>query len=213
MSFSNSIPSVLQEYPNVEAFTSVLDSLQNFKSEFIAEYIRSHNSGVLMDKKWILKRLEEFGVTNLPLSYPIEIMRQYLLNVDTICRTRGSKKGIELYCSLLSLGEVTVDDSDFYLEPTLLLLDSRVQGFITDDNSMNRFYLCDDNESIKKDAPLEITIKSKYFRRDYPTEKKTIKTYIESTIYRQLPFNARVHITYLENSEFYFHELLNPYFV
>lgn len=215
MLFSTCIPDKLQEYPNVSAFTSVLDALQGFKTEIIAESLRVDNSAVLMDKKWLLKKLEEFGVTNIPLNYPIQIIRQYLLNVDTVCRTRGSKKGIEFYCSLLSFGEVTVDDNNFYKESILLLLDSTSQGFITEDNSKNKYYLCDNSDNINQMVTLTITIKSRYFNGEYPEDAKMIKEYLENTIGGQLGFSPdrEVIFDYQSREEFYFHNLLNPYFI
>ena len=214
MLFSNSVPDKLQEYPNVSAFTSVLDALQNFKSEIIAGSFRVDNAGVLMDRKWILKKLDEFGVSDLPLDYPIQIMRQYLLNVDTVCRTRGSKKGIELYCSLLSFGEVTVDDSQFYADPEILLLDSLVTGYITEDNSNLFFYLVGDTDILEDKTSLTITVKSRYFNGSYPTEASLIKKYIQDTIHKNIGFsNANITFQWQSRSDFYFHELLNPYFV
>lgn len=215
MLFSTSIPEKLQEHPNVSAFMSVLDALQEFKTEILAESFRVDNAAVLMDKKWLLKKLEEFGVTGMPLGYPIQIIRQYLLNVDTVCRTRGSKIGIELYCSLLSFGEATVDDSDFYKESILLLLDSSTQGFITEDSAKNKYYLCENDDTINQTVTLTITIKSRYFNGQYPDEAKVIKAYLESTIGNQLGFSPDKKVTfkYQSRSEFYFHKLLNPYFV
>lgn len=214
MLFSDSIPSKLQEHPNVSAFMSVLDALQNFKKEIIAGSLRVDNAGVLMDRKWLLKKLDEFGVPDLPLNYPIQIIRQYLLNVDTVCRTRGSKKGIELYCSLLSFGEVTVDDSQFYPYPKVLLLDSLVTGYLTGDNSNLSFYLLDDTDILEEKTTLKITVKSKYFNGSYPTEASLIKKYLQDTIYKNIGFsNATVIFQWQSRSEFYFHELLNPYFV
>lgn len=214
MLFSTSLPDKLQEHPNASAFMSVLDALQDFKTEIIAESFRVDNSAVLMDKKWLLKKLEEFGV-DIPLNYPIQIIRQYLLNVDTICRTRGSKIGIEFYCSLLSFGEVTVDDSNFYKDTELLLLDSPMQGYITEDNSYDNFFICEDNSLLEPLVTLVITIKSRYFNGQYPDEAKIIKAYLESTIGSQLGFspNRKVTFEYQSGSDFYFHKLLNPYFV
>lgn len=215
MLFSTSIPDKLQEYPNASEFMGVLDALQGFKTEIISESFRVDNSAVLMDRKWLLKKLSEFGVTDMPLDYPIQIMQQYLLNVDTVCRTRGSKKGIELYCSLLSLGEVVVNDSQFYTEPTLLLLDSTVQGFITENTLRNSYFLCEDNDIINPESALTISIKSKYFNGGYPDEERAIKSYLEDSIGYQLGFssNKRVTFNYESREEFYFHKLLNPYFV
>lgn len=215
MYFSDTIPDNLQEYPNVSQFMAVMDALQNFKQEILAESFRVNNAGILMNSKWLLKKLDEFGVSDLPLEYPIQPMRQLLLNIDTVCRTRGSKIGIMLYCSVLSLGEVLINDDKFYVEPKMLLLDSLIQGFITADNSKLPFYLVSDNSYINPKVDLQIHIKSKYFNGKYPTEEKLIKAYLESTIDRQLGFSPNKTVTFIYESrnDFYFHELLNPYFV
>lgn len=192
----------------------VLDALQNFKTEVIADSLRVDNTAVLMDRKWLIKKLEEYGVTDLPLAYPIQILRQYLLNVDTVCRTRGSKIGIELYCSLLSLGEVTVDDKAFYLDSNVLLLDSVTNGYITEDNKSDKFYLTGDNSVFDVTTTLRITIKSKYFNGNYPTEASLIQSFLKSSIKRNLGFSkANVIFTFASRNDFYFHKLLNQYFV
>lgn len=214
MSFSSSIPDKVQENPNVSAFVSILDALQNFKTEIIADSLRVDNAAVLMDRKWLLKKLSEFGISDIPLGYPIQIIRQYLLNVDTVCRTRGSKIGTELYCSLLSFGEVSVDDSSFYVDPEILLLDSLSTGYITDDNSELFFYLTDDTDNIRSKSSLKITVKSKYFNGNYPAEESLIKGYLQSTIRRNIGFSGSdVIFDWEGRSDFYFHELLNPYFI
>lgn len=214
MYFKDYIPDKLQEYPNVSQFINVLDSLQDHKQELISEALRVNNPSILLNKKWLLKKLEEFGVIGLPLEYPIPIIIQYLLNVDTVCRTRGSQIGIELYCSLLSLGEVIVDDSNFYSDSKVLLLDSPIQGYITSDNSENFYHVISDNSVIDPKVTLDITISSKYFNGNYTIEP-IIKKYIEDTINNQLSFSPvkQVSFTYKSRDSFYFHKLLNPYFV
>lgn len=214
MLFSTSIPDKLREHPNVSAFMDVLDALQNFKTEVIADSLRVDNAAVLMDRKWLIKKLEEYGVTDLPLTYPIQILRQYLLNVDTVCRTRGSKIGIELYCSLLSLGEVTVDDSKFYMDSDVLFLDSCDSGYIIENNDATTFYITDSNATFKKESVLKVTIKSKFFDGKHPTEAQLIQNFIKSSIKRNLGFSkVNVTFTFTSRDEFYFHKLLNRYFV
>ncbi len=214
MLFSTSIPDKLREHPNVSAFMDVLDALQNFKTEVIADSLRVDNAAVLMDRKWLIKKLEEYGVTDLPITYPIQILRQYLLNVDTVCRTRGSKIGIELYCSLLSLGEVTVDDGAFYSDSNVLLLDSVTNGYITGDNKSNKFYLTGDSSVFDVTTTLRITIRSKYFNGNYPTEALLIQNFLKNSIKRNLGFSkANVVFTFVSRNDFYFHKLLNQYFV
>lgn len=214
MSFSKSIPDKVLESPTVSAFASVLDKLQEFKTETIAEALRVNNYALLTDKKWLLKHIEDFGVTNLPLEYPVAIMQQLLLNIDTLCSIRGSKIGLELYCSLMSLGEVTIDDKDFYGEMQFISLDSTFQGYITEDNSAKELFLLDSADMLTPPVKLIVTIKSKYFDGQHP-EEAIIKQYIRSNIQQQVGFspNKEVVFNFLPNSEFYYHKLLNPYFV
>lgn len=214
MSFSSRIPDKVLENPTVSSFMSVLDALQDFKMGIIASSLRFNCISVLTNKKWLLKKLGDYNITDIPENYPIPVLIQYLLNADTVFRTRGSRIGVELYCSLLSLGKVTIEDEGFYKEPSFLLLDSTTQGFITDDNEKNIYKLCADNDDMKSSQTLKITIESPYFKY-YPEEAKLIKAYLESTISRFLCFSPdkKVTFNYQGSDEFYFHELLNPYFI
>lgn len=215
MLFSDSLPELLKEHSTTTQFVSVFDGLQGFKHEILAQYIGVDNFGTLMDEKWLRKKLEEYGVSPLPLGYPIQILRQYLLNADTVCGTRGSKIGLELYCSLMSFGEVTIDDSNFYRGVDFLMLDSLVQGHLTNDNEKNTFHLIDDTDDINPEVSLGVTIKSKFFNGKYPTEAELIKNHIKESLQSQVGFSPRLKITFKfqSRSEFYFHKLLNPYFV
>ena len=214
MLFSNCIPDKLQEYPTVMNFMRLLDSLQEVKTSIIADSLRVDNAALLMDKKWLLKKLDEFGFSDFPIEYPIQIMQQFLLNVDTICRTRGSKIGIQLYCSVLSLGEVSVLDANFYVRLSLIILDSIKQGYILADSKDEKFYICDNN-LINPKQNLSIIIKSKFFNGDFPKEESIIKKYLQSTLRNQLGFspNLQINFTFVPKSDFYYHKLLNPYFV
>lgn len=208
-------PDRLQEFSNPNNFAEVMDSLQQYKQEIVSESLRVYNPALLTDKKWLLKRLSDYGITDMPIELPLIIIQQYLLNSDVIFRTRGSKIGIELYCSVLSLGEVTVDDSDFYYFPKNLVLSSTVQGFITDNSEGDQFHLVGDTGILDNVSSLVITIKSKYFNGNYPDEAKYIQQYLKDSINANIGFTTKKDVTFVfeSNTEFYFHKLLNPYFV
>ena len=211
---SKSVPDKLKETPQVSRFLEVLDKLQGYKSSVISEALRVNNPGVCMDRKWILKTLEELGVKGLPIDYPIQPLLQLVLNADAVFRTRGSKEGIKLYCSVLSLGEVEIDDSEFYVDPTIILLDSLVQGYATGDNESKTFHVVSDTSNINLPTKLRITVRSAFFNGTSPKEASLIKSYLEQTIDKQLPFNPNKEITFVyeEYPRFYYHKLLNNYF-
>lgn len=215
MSFRENIPNIVSEHSNTSAFIDVLDGLNDYKTSIISEYIRSCNPALLTDKKWLIKNLSDYGITNIPLELPTNILIQMLLNADVICRTRGSKIGLELYCSVLSLGQVTIDDSEFYSAPEFITLDSNIQGFVTEDTDHSTLYIVDDTNIAEPEGILNVTISSKYFGgTTYAEEAEVIKTFIETTLPKHIGFSPRttINYTYTLRSAFYYHELLNPYF-
>ena len=208
MLFSNNIPDKLQEYPTVSAFVSVLDSLQNYKSEIIGDSFRVHNPAVLMDRKWLLKKLYDLGVTDFPEDYPLEIIQQFILNAETVFRTRGSKIGLELYCSILTLGSVSIQDSEFYEESSTIQLDSFSQGYITGDNSNKSFYIVSDNSEINPETSLSVEVSTPFSDND------VVKDYLKNTIRSQIGFgNVTISLSFKPLNTKFYHKLLNPYFI
>lgn len=214
MSFSNNVPDKVLENPYAYKFLQVLDSLQDYKLEEIHRVFRVNKTALCNDRKWLLKKLQSFGF-ELPLDYPLANMQQILLNISTFLGTRGSKAGLELFLSVLTFGEVEIDDSQFFAEEDMLILDSLLQGFVTADNSQQSFFLVDDSDALNVHVELSMNIKSKYFNGEYPTEEAIIKSFISENIGRWLGFSPdrTINITYEARDEFYYHNLLNNYFV
>lgn len=217
MLFSDSLPDAISEHPNVSRFSEVLNELHTYKKRVVFEALRVHNPSILTDRKWLLKQLQDYGVEGFPLDYPIQVLQQYLLNINTICSLRGSAIGLELFCSVLSLGEVTVDDSQFFNPSVSLFLDSPSRGFLSTDNSVDtrHLFLIDDSETFNPRMPLDITIKSKFFSDSSSPECLAVKKYIETFVGGFITFssNSIINITFQAADNYYFHELLNPHFV
>lgn len=214
MLFSDSVPEVILESPNTLAFLTVLDRLQEFKSLLMSDAIRGNNYAILNDKKWIVKHLSDFGVTDFPMDFPLIIMQQVLLNVGTLFSIRGSKIGLELFCSIMSLGEVEIDDSNVYVDPVNIILDSRVQGYATGSNKEAFFYLLEDSDTLNPETLIKIKIKSKYFNGEHHKEAEVIKRYISSQVQSWFGFsNARQEISFQSADSFFYHRLLNKYFI
>ena len=208
MLFNTCIPEKVQEYSNVSAFVKVLDSLQNYKREIIGQSLRVNNPAVLTDRKWLLKKLDEIGVKDFPENYPLEPMQLFLLNADTIFRTRGSKIGLELYCNVLTLGQVDYIDTDFYKDLSIIQLDSPIQGYITADNSKDIFYLASDSSEVNPEVSLVVSINTPFYNND------VVKKYLKDTLKRQIGFgNAEITLRFSDSDKRHYHKLLNPYFV
>lgn len=211
MMFSDCIPERVKERVN-SRFFDVLDSLLAFKEAEVMRTLRVHNPALLNDNKWILKKLADYGLTGIPQELPTAVLQQVLLNVGTLIRTRGSKIGVELFCSVFSLGEVHLDDSDYYTESGMLIPNSNVQGFITADSEGPFFFIVDKTEDLVSVDPLLIDISSVYFSTEY---SEVIKTFLEEAINSWLGFNPgkKVLFTFAERETPYYHKLLNSYFV
>lgn len=213
MKFSDYIPEAVVEGVN-GGFYEVLNGLHKYKEEEVSKTLRVNNPALLNDNKWILKRLEDYGFTNIPYEMPTAILQQVLLNVSTLLRTRGSKIGVQLFCSVFSLGEVKIDDSEFYSEGEALVLDSLTQGFVTSDSESDVFFLIEDTDILASSEPLYIEISSKYFSED-SSSAQVIKNFLNSTIAEWMGFNPGKQIAFSFNHrlDVYYHELLNKYFL
>lgn len=212
MLFSDNIPDILEASPYTMAFIKIFDELQKSKTQIISDSIRLDNYGVLTDRKWLIKKLNDLGVSGVPFDYPLPILIQLLLNVGTLNSYKGSLKGLELYCSLLSLGEATIDASKYSHKSRIILLDSLTRGYLTEDNSGILRCLCGSTESIDPVSTLDINIRSKFFTGGSKDEA-LILGYLKDTVELWLPFGKKqvnIHSDY--RPEFYYHELLNPYF-
>lgn len=213
MSFSKYIPDRVLEFSDPNRFTEVLDELYKFKQDKMFTALRHTNPILLTDKKWLIKKLSDYGVDFIPMEFPLEIIQQFLLNADVILGTRGSAKGFELFLSVMTLGEVKVDYSNFYTEPSILILNSRVQGNLTGDNVSGSYYPVDDDSQVNGNVSLEVTINSSYF------SDSTIKELIMDTIEKVYPMflgfspNCQVTFTTSAASKPYFHSLLNRFFI
>lgn len=214
MSFNEHIPDRVLEYSDPKKFIGVLDELYKFKQDKMFTALRHTNPILLTDKKWLIKKLSDYGVDFIPMEFPLEIIQQFLLNADVILGTRGSKKGFGLFLSAMTLGRVTfLDYSNFYAEPNILILNSRVQGNITGDNSSSNFYLVDDNSKINGSVSLTATIRSFYFSDE--TTKALIMDTIEKSYPMFLGFSPNRQVTFNTStaSQPYFHSLLNRFFI
>ena len=209
--FSDCIPERVKERVN-SRFFDVLDNLLMFKEAEVMRTLRVHNPALLNDNRWIIKKLEDYGLTGIPQELPTAVLQQVLLNMGTLIRTRGSKIGVELFCSVFSLGEVHLDDSDYYMESGMLVPNSNVQGFLTDNSEGPIFHIVDDTEDLTSAYPLRINVSSVYFSTEH---SEVVKKFLQETINSWLGFNPgkEVTFTFMGRDTPYFHELLNPYFI
>ena len=212
MAFRDSIPERVLESASVSNFIEVLDSLHTYKKDIITTSLRSWNPAVFMNKKWLIMRLQEYGVS-LPYELPILVLQQFLLNVNEIFRLRGSKLGLEFWLSVITLGEVTIDDSSFWDELVYLSPNSKTRGYVTCDNVNPYYYLITDSAQLRRTMSLGVTVSTAF--NDSPSIKAALESYITNNLPFQLGFpeGATLEVTWESREGQYFHNLLNPYFV
>ena len=211
MKLSEYIPERIKER-TTSGFYDTLDALLSYKEGEIARALRVNNPVLLNDNKWLIRNLADYGFSGIPQELPTAVLQQVLLNAGTLIRTRGSKVGVELFCSVFSLGEVTLDDSEYYTESGLLIPNSSVQGFLTDDSDKTHFFILDDTEDLIDIEPLYINIESPYIRTEY---FDVIREFLQNTISSWLGFNPGkiVRFSFINRNTPYYHRLLNNYFV
>ena len=158
MSFKSNIPEQVLAHPKARKFVSVMDGVNEVKSDIIFTSLRAYNPALLLDKNWLLKRLGDYGVDFIPMEFPLPVIQQFLLNADIILGTRGSKKGVELFLSVMTLGTVSVNFNSFYADPQVLLLNSLIQGHIVGDTTDPKFYLIGNSDIINPAVTFSATI-------------------------------------------------------
>jgi len=215
--FRNKIPEVvLMENPEASAFVDVLDGLQEYKTENINKALRVYNPILSLDKKWLIKQLEEFGVFNFPDTIPMEILVQFVGNISSIMGLRGSKLGVEFVCSLLTFGEVTVTDSTYYSAPKLFLLDSQNSALAVDDTADPRLYLVTNTSDLKDNKTVTIAIESPLWSIGASEEiQEIVSGFLEQFLTTYVPFSdsPTITVTYTARAEKFKHSLLNSFLI
>lgn len=221
MLFSQAIPDKVLETPNTQGFMEVLDGLHVYKTEEMARSLRVFNPILCPSNKWLAAQLGDYGIKNIPDSYPIAPLQQVLINIDPLRRLLGSQLGVTALLSTLTLGEVAIDDSRFIRKISLVYPvednSTLVDGnqYVTDDSTDTFLPICDDNSPLLEGTFLGITIKSIYFDGNHPVEAKAIETFLKDSISSFVGFQDFTTITWNfegRDSVFY-HNLLNKYYV
>jgi hypothetical protein len=217
MSFKRRIPEKLFENPNVVSLVNVLDGLYQYEKSLIGTALNTWNPLLCMDKKVLLRYLAELGFPQFPYDIPVQVMQQVILNAEFFTGLKGSKIGVEFFCSVMSLGLVAVNDSDFYSRSSHLLFDSIRQGVIVDSTDDLELFMVTETEDFGDIPILSISIQSKFFDGNYPLEETAIKAFLINNIKEWLPFCPLLDVqnifTFTPRTDFYYHNLLNPYFV
>lgn len=163
MRFSDFIPTEVKEQELTYKLISVLDRLQAYKESLVYDALRTTNNALIDNKTWLIKKLGAFGFERIPYELPLLVLQQLLLNVNKLNSLRGSYVGVELFVSIITMGEVTIDTSGWVKKSQQLIPNSLEQGYIVDDNSKPTFYIVDNNDILKQENKLPISVKSPYY--------------------------------------------------
>jgi len=214
--FRDKIPEAVLESQEVSNFVSILDGLQEYKTESINKALRVHNPLLSLDKKWLIKQLEEYGVYGFPEGIPMEILTQFVGNIAVITSFRGSKLGAILLCSVLTEGEVTLDDTEYYKEPKLLLLNSPNSALLVGDTDDQRLFLASDTDDLNDFKTLDISIESPLWKAEASVEvQDIIKDFLEKMLLRYVPYSnaPTINVTYTDRETRYIHPHLNSFLI
>ena len=216
MLFKDSIPEEVLFNPNVSAFVSILDELQKSKQGVISSALRSTNPLLCNDKKWLIRYLEDFGLSGVPIEIPLVCLQQLALNMDEIFSRIGTEVGVVLFLETVTLGVAIINVSGAQ-QFQYLLPDSILDGFITNDNvTSNRRYLVDRN-TLNGTCQITINLSSKIFVSDISTGSEamaTFKEFIKSSIKKfvRLQPDCTITVNTSTRSSYVYPKLLNDYF-
>lgn len=182
MQFSKFIPVSVKEQELSHKLISVFDGLQAYKEEIIYGSLRTTNFALIDNKKWLLKKLADYGFSGLPYEMPLLVLQQLLLNAIKLNKLRGSYDGVRLFVSIITMGEVTIDTDGWLKDSAQLIPDSTTQGYVTEDNVNPYFYVVDDTDILSQSNTLTIHVKTPYFGTDYVIAEydDVVSTYDES---------------------------------
>jgi len=164
MSFKSNIPEQVLAHPNTRKFVSVMDGVNEVKSDIIFTSLRAYNPALLLDKNWLLKRLGDYGLISYLWSFRYLLYSSFFLMRILSLAQEGAKNGVELFLSVMTLGTVSVNFNSFYADPQVLLLNSLIQGHIVGDTTDPKFYLIGNSDIINPAVTFSATHKQQIFR-------------------------------------------------
>ena len=160
-----------------DKFALVLDGVNQMKQTEISNALRIFNPILQTDTKWIAKRLTDYGFF-VSHDYPWQPLQALLMNVHSVTRLKGTKVGIKALLMLLTLGDVTIDTTNFVNTPDAIYPDAiDGDGYITGNDTTNsQRYIVNDRNVYEPPRSLTISISSIY------ANNSVVKTYVETLI-------------------------------
>lgn len=176
LSIKDSLPDFLVG-TDAYKFANVIDGVNQFKQTEIANTLRIYNPLLATSPLWLAKRLTDYGFF-IPTDYPWQPLQALLMNVHSVTKLKGTEMGLKMLIELLTLGEVTLDFSNFIADATALY-PNNLDGFgiITgNDYTQTQNYLVDSTDTFQPPTELTITIKSAY------ANNNVVKSYLDKII-------------------------------
>ena len=176
LSIKDSI-STFMKGTDADKFALVLDGVNQMKQTEISNALRIFNPILQTDTKWIAKRLTDYGFF-VSQDYPWQPLQALLMNVHSVTRLKGTKVGIKALLMLLTLGDITIDTTNFVSTPDAIYPDAiDGDGYITGNDTTNsQRYIVNDRNVYEPPRSLTISISSIY------ANNSVVKTYVETLI-------------------------------
>lgn len=147
MQYRNQIPeTLLSDNTQLDNFVSVLDGVEVYKTGIVEKAIRFNKAPLLMDLSWLRKKAEDLGWPPVPADFTKEQLDAMILNAEHVMALKGSKMGGVYWLWAITLGNVTVDDTDFYPQGEFIIPSDDYYGYLSHIQSLQAYdlYLFDD---------------------------------------------------------------------
>lgn len=185
LSFKGSVPDAVKESPDVNGLLTVLDALYTYKKYLINKGHRVYNPVLLTNKDYLRQMVNEQGYPEVPFDFPKIILDNMWLCAEDVMLLMGSKIGLKYLLRVLTCGNVTTGEGDFYPKDDYIVLSDLESGYLPSDQDIideEQLYLFDGLINFTG-GNLDIVIATPFHNN------QSIKDYINSNIRRFLGFS------------------------
>lgn len=196
MNFSDQAPDGLNISVNWQKLIKVFDELTLYKNKEFHKLQRFYRPPLLTNLNYLRKLVFELGYPKVPTDFPKEILDAMRLNAENVMALKGSRMGLPYWLWVMTFGNISVDDSNFYPHSDYIILSDEERGYVshTPENDADfdpPLYLFSDAANFGNQE-LIINIETKYY--NLASLEEYLNTHIKEFIHF-VDANAVITIT------------------